>query len=363
MADEESKTTGPTAGKPAAKKKAVSKKKAVTKNKAVTKKKSVTKKKAATKKKATTKKKAVEKKLGGRKLTTEAPAPVAASSSAKEDAAQASKQKKVSEKLKDMGVSRDANTPPPAATAASSTGSSSNINFEFILIAMVIIFMVVFLAVFGDGTADKVASGEDAQPQVSAESASSEPATAEEPVVSAGSDADTSAALPAAAAVQPSGEVSIGNAEDSSASAAETSASGGTQAGDVSASSEGTTTASDDAVTQSSVAKEVPVVQGATTTSTEWPSAETATGSVDAASSSTGDANAEASARMRMGGSANTRGSSYGRGYGDNRYGRSPGYYPPVTPAPPEGMQNPPQGYYPPYYRDRRQGSGMNWSW
>ena len=145
MADEEKKPTD-TAGQ-AVSKKTATKKKAVTKKKAATKKKATTKK-AATKKKATTKKAATKKTAAARKPITATPSPSQAAAAPKADAVQPSKQEKVSEKLKDMGVMREAGAQPETPVKS----SSSNINFEFILIAMVIIFMVVFLAVFGDAS-------------------------------------------------------------------------------------------------------------------------------------------------------------------------------------------------------------------
>lgn len=116
---------------------------AQTKRKATAKKKAVARKKIV-KKKAVSKKTASKKKVASKKQVTAQKAAVAAF--AGESVAKTEKQDKVREKLEDMGVMRDPGV-PSAATPTADGGL--NLKVEFIFVALLILFLVIFLAVFG----------------------------------------------------------------------------------------------------------------------------------------------------------------------------------------------------------------------
>jgi len=128
MADEEKKdSVGSRAGSRPGQAKAASKKKASSKKKAASKKKASARKKTASKKKVVAKK-------------------VVSDAFGSESASKTDRQDKVREKLEDMGVMRNADE-APASTSQSSDGL--NLKVEFIFVALLILFLVVFLAVFG----------------------------------------------------------------------------------------------------------------------------------------------------------------------------------------------------------------------
>lgn len=102
-------------------------------------------------KKAVTKKKTAKRKITSRKPAASAKSDTVASQVA-------SGRRKIEEKLKDMGLMRDSDTSLAARYKTVTDGL--NISFEFILIALVVVFMVIFLAIFGDDAGNKRAAEE-----------------------------------------------------------------------------------------------------------------------------------------------------------------------------------------------------------
>ena len=332
MADEEKKPTD-TAGQ-AVSKKTATKKKAVTKKKAATKKKATTKK-AATKKKATTKKAATKKTAAARKPITATPSPSQAAEAPKADAGQQSKQEKVSEKLKDMGVMREGGA--QSGTAVKS--SSSNINFEFILIAMVIIFMVVFLAVFGDASQMQDLADKKADTVAVDSGDSAQPADVEADTAASSADGQASASAEAAAAVELPPATAFPPAES----------------GDITVDSGPQGTAGD--ITQPPASAE-PVFAGDATESSA---------SADAAAAGKADSSATASMGVGASGSASSQAdtTTTARSEADRRYPpRRPYYHPPVSQ---EGSQYPSRDYRygppPPPYPAPRYNQRSPWEW
>ena len=151
MADEESTGTG----RAAVKKKAAGKKKAATK-------------KTASKKKVT-RKKAAKKKAAVAKKADKATAPVTPAAAT---GSQTQQQDELKEKLADMGVMRDEGAPSTPASGEMTGGL--NLRIEFIFVALLILFLIVFLAVFGGSKGPGAMTGDgvaDSPPTVSGDAA------------------------------------------------------------------------------------------------------------------------------------------------------------------------------------------------